>query len=619
MHIVDLHGRKLPVIGLDFESFYEDAKGARFTLKKMTTTLYVRDPIFRAHGASIRLPGDKKAWWVSHCELRDVLREFDWSNTALLCQNTAFDGLILSHHYGHVPAYYLDTLSMSRGEWGVHVPHNLSQIGERLGNGTKLKGVLEKTAGIYHLPWEAEKDLIPYANQDVDLMWDNFDTLYYEHNYPEEELHIIDTTIRGFCDPRVLVDRALCEEEALEEVAKKSRLVEAAGVDPSVLASNPKFAKLLRSRGVEPPMKISPATNKPTYAFAKGDLNFQKLQQDERVSDIILARKAIKSTIGETRARRMIEHSYPTLPIMLHYCGAHTHRWSAGDNINIQNLPAARKGQSTRLRRSLTAPPGYVIVVVDSSQIEARVNAWAAGEEGLLKIFREGGDPYVAMASDIFRYEVIKGVHKAERHVGKTAELGAGFGMGAAKFAYTVRSGQMGPPIDISDELAADSIKAYRKKRKAIVAQWNALDAALVRMYYGERFELGPWEFQGNNVMMPNGLFIRYPGLTGFEGPYGLGDFVYDSRKGWTSLYGGKFDENLVQSTARTVVAQQALKIAERYHIIFLVHDEVLYLAREEEADEALAYGIQCLRTPPSFCPDLPVDAEGGYAVNYSK
>ena len=78
--------------------------------------------------------------------------------------------------------------------------------------------------------------------------------------------------------------------------------------------------------------------------------------------------------------------------------------------------------------------------------------------------------------------------------------------------------------------------------------------------------------------------------------------------------------ENLIQSTARSIVAFQALEIAKRYpDIVLLVHDEVVYLAPEDEADEAYQFGLDCLREPPAFCSDLPVDAEGGYAHNYSK
>lgn len=618
MKVFNSLGAKLSVVGLDFESYYEAGRGAKYTLSKLSTTLYVRSPMFRAHGASIRLPGDKKAWWVSHCELRDVLREIDWKNTALLCHNAAFDGFILSHHYNHVPGYYLDTLSMSRGEFGVHVPHNLSALGERLGLGGKLEGELAKTANIYKLPWEMEKPFALYGVRDVDLMWEAFEKLYYDHSFPEEELHIIDITIRAFCDPKLRINQALCEEEAAYEAGNKSHLVELCGVDPSVLMSNLQLAALLRARGVEPPVKISATTGKETFAFAKADLDFAALEKDPRVADIVRARKAIKSTIGETRARRLVEHSYPTLPVLLNYCGAHTHRWSAGDGINLQNLPAARGGNPARLRRAIEAPPGYVIVVADSSQIEARTTAFAADEASLITEFREKRDLYSTMASEVYGYPVNKHDHPAERQLGKKLILGAGFGMGWAKFAVTVRSDPVSP-LDISDELAQASIAAYRRKFKRIVKLWSDLDDALVRMVNGHTFEMGMWKFYGNSVQMPNGLLIRYPGLTGDEGEYGLTNFRYHSRNGWVSLYGGKFTENLIQSTARTIVAFQAIEIAKRYPVVSLVHDEVIFLAPENEADDAHQFAIRCMSTAPAFAAGLPVAAEGGWARNYSK
>ena len=635
MTITDLFGRKLPVVGLDFESYYHIKD---FTLSKMTMTEYIRSPKFKAHGASIRLPDDEKAWYVDGCELRDVLREVDWKNTALLCHNTAFDGLILSHHFRHVPGYYLDTMSMSRGEYGIRVPHSLDQLSQRLGNGEKIKDALESTAGIYNLPWRLLKKLIPYANMDVDLMWKNFHDLYYDMNFPEKELHIIDLTLRAFCDPRLQVNKDLCLEEALEEASNKTKLCEVAGVSASAVMSNDKFADLLRERGVEPPMKIrkltpteekkqtqeeriaNPEQIKEVYAFAKGDLEFQALAAKPAVADIVRARMAVKSTISQSRAYRLMKMADPALPVLLHYCGAHTHRWSGGEKINLQNLPSGRKpGQTNRLRRAIEAPDGYVIVVVDSSQIEARVLAWAAQDTELLEYFAKDSDVYSIMAEDIYGYPVNKYTQPDERFVGKTAVLGLGYGMGWKKFAYTIRAGVMGPPMDISDELAIKTVNVYRRKRRPIVNLWGDLDANLSKMLHGKSFEYGPWEFTSNKVWMPNDLAIHYHQLTADETDDGFRNFRYTSRTGPTSIYGGKFAENLVQSTARTVVAHQALEIAKRYHIANLVHDEVIFLAPEDEADEAYKFGVQCLSTPPKWCEDLPVAAEGGYDKVYSK
>ena len=79
------------------------------------------------------------------------------------------------------------------------------------------------------------------------------------------------------------------------------------------------------------------------------------------------------------------------------------------------------------------APEGYSLIDCDSSQIEARVLAWLAGQDDLTTAFANGDDVYKHMASSI--YNVPRdGVNKDQRFVGKTTILGAGYGMGAPKF-----------------------------------------------------------------------------------------------------------------------------------------------------------------------------------------
>lgn len=620
--ITDMHGNVLPVVTLDFETYYEAHRGAEYTLSKLTTTTYVRDSRFKAHGCAIWLPDEDEPRWITHCDLPYVFGEINWKKVAVLCHNTAFDGFILSQRYGHVPAYYLDTLSMSRGERGAHVSHSLDSLAQALKLGSKLKGELEKTAGVRDLPYTVERDLVPYALQDVRLTRKAFET-FMEANYPEQELHVIDITVRCFCDPKLLVDHDLCRLERDSEAANKSLLVQQAGVPVGQLMSNPQFADLLRERGVDPPRKESVRTGEMTYAFAKNDLAFQALAANPAVSDLVRARLAVKSTIGETRAQRLIEHSKPRLPVLLHYCGAHTHRWSAGDKINLQNLPSGRKpGQSDRLRRSILAPRKYVLVVVDSSQIEARVLAWAAKQEALLSQFANDEDPYSVFASKLYGRPVSK--HdpdtKTERAMGKCAILGLGYGMGKAKFALTVRAGMTGPPIDISDTMAAETVMLYRTMYKEVPQLWYRLEEIMGRMYFDLETHFGPWFFQSDKVWMPNGLAIHYPHFRGDYDGERIGNFRFTTRKnGDVNMYGGRMAENLIQSTARTIVAQQAIEIAKRYRIVNLVHDEVIFLARKNEAEEALAYGLHCLRTPPEWCSDLPLDAEGGFDTCYSK
>jgi DNA polymerase I-like protein with 3'-5' exonuclease and polymerase domains len=165
------------------------------------------------------------------------------------------------------------------------------------------------------------------------------------------------------------------------------------------------MAELLTSLGVDPPTKISPATQQETYAFAKTDEEFKALldHDDPLVQALVAARMGHKSTLEETRTERFINISrlhFPhygenLFPIALKVAGAHTHRLSGDWRLNQQNLARpSRKRPRAMLRESIVTPEGYTIVAGDESQIEARVNAVFCGQWDLVDVFAKGGDPY---------------------------------------------------------------------------------------------------------------------------------------------------------------------------------------------------------------------------------
>ena len=181
--------------------------------------------------------------------------------------------------------------------------------------------------------------------------------------------------------------------------------------------SNQIFVKILETVGVEPPMKTSLRTGKETYAFAKTDKEFTALldHPNPKVQTLVAARLGTKSTIEETRTENLMKVAdRGALPIMLNYYGAHTGRFSGGDKLNLQNLP--RNGA---IRKAITAPEGHVLVACDSSQIEARMVAYIAGQDDLVQAFREGRDVYSEFASEVYGKKVTKD-DKVQRFVGKT-------------------------------------------------------------------------------------------------------------------------------------------------------------------------------------------------------
>ena len=113
------------IVTIDFETYFDDV----YTLKKLSTSEYVRDPRFKAQMMGIKI-GLKATRIVPHARIAAELKKIDWSKHSLLCHNTAFDGFILSQHYGVVPMFYIDTLSMARGLHSNDIGAGLDEVAQ---------------------------------------------------------------------------------------------------------------------------------------------------------------------------------------------------------------------------------------------------------------------------------------------------------------------------------------------------------------------------------------------------------------------------------------------------------------------------------------------------------
>ena len=112
------------LLTIDFESRWSSKD---YTLRKMTTEEYIRDPRFKAFGVCIHEFGtDKKMQWYGHDELPNIFSTYDWSETAVLAHNSQFDAAILSFIYGVRPCFIFDSLSMARALRGVEAGNSLA-------------------------------------------------------------------------------------------------------------------------------------------------------------------------------------------------------------------------------------------------------------------------------------------------------------------------------------------------------------------------------------------------------------------------------------------------------------------------------------------------------------
>jgi DNA polymerase len=384
------------------------------------------------------------------------------------------------------------------------------------------------------------------------------------------------------------------------------------------LMSNQKFAIMLQAAGALPPMKISLTTGRETYAFSKTDEEFKALLEHKNpaVQALVAARLGTKSTIEETRTERFIGIAKRGLmPVPLRYYAAHTGRWGGDDKLNLQNIP-----RNSPLKHAIFAPTGYVMIDSDSSQIEARTLAWLAEQDDLVDAFDRGEDVYKIMASAIYGKSVSE-ITKDERFVGKTTILGCGYGMGAAKFQAQLKNFN----VAITLEEAKRIIDTYRTTYPKITALWKKAGLALEAILRNSAMGLGRdgiLKIEGNNgILLPNGLYLRYPNLRMLQSEEGKAEMVYDTKRGKATIpnriYGGKVIENVCQALARIVIGEQMLMIAKKYKVVMTVHDAIACIAPKAEAKTAQEYVEMCMRMRPKWAKDLPLNCESGYGQSY--
>ena len=604
----------MDLITVDFETYYDK----EFSLSKLTTEEYIRDPRFEVIGVGVKVNNNETEWASgSKQEIKGFLQTFDWDEAVFLAHNTMFDGAIASWIFDVNPRLYTDTLCIARAVDGVEVSGSLRALAERYSLGVKGTEVTNALG-------KRREDFIPeelsrygdYCINDVDLTYSLFKTI--ASDFPRDEVKLIDLTLRMFIEPTLDLDLGLLEQHLIETHDHKTKLLEVSGVDKKDLMSNPKFAKLLEGLGVEPPRKISLTTGKETFAFAKSDEDFKALADHENpeVQSLMAARLGNKSTLEETRTQRFIDISKRgLLPVPVKYYAAHTGRWGGDDKINLQNLPS-RGPAGKKLKRSIIAPEGYSLVEADSAQIEARVLAWLAKQEDLVEAFATGEDVYVKMASRIYGVAE-EDITSEQRFVGKTTILGAGYGMGAVRFREQLKN--FG--TDIAEGEARRVINIYREANGDIYNLWKAAQNTLVYLVSGDALPFGR-----NNLLtvnldktaleLPSGLLLRYEDLKGVEGEMGI-EYTYQTRRGRTRIYGGKVVENVCQALARCIIGYQMIEVARRYKVVLTVHDSIVCCVPDGEVAEAQSYVESCMRKVPDWAVGLPIDCESGVGKSY--
>jgi DNA polymerase I-like protein with 3'-5' exonuclease and polymerase domains len=626
----------------DFETFWSQTH----SLTKMSPIEYVMHPETEIISLAIKYGDEQTQVIFGEDLIRDHLEAQDWSDVMLVAHNmSAFDAMIFAWRFKVQPKVWGCTLAMARPIHSKTTGNSLAKLVEHYELGVKDNAALLNTKGRHLKDFTAEEieAMRQYNCDDTDQCHGLFNILIKHYN--AAELWQIDATIRMLVEPKFMLNKRVLDGALSDSRIQKQQALEAMGrilygptlVDVeegvrSMLASAPQFAKLLTTLGVDVPMKASPSDpTKQIPALSKTDQEFLDLQEHEDpiVSLAASTRLDVKSTLLQTRLESFINTGNSLrgrLPIPLHYCGADTTgRWS-GFMYNPQNLPRINPDKpklSDALRKSMVAPPGYKVVVADLSGIELRVNHFLWKVPSSMALYQASPDKadlykdFAAKLYEITEAEVIK----TQRQVGKVAHLGLGFGSGAATFQKVAKL--MGG-VDLTLKESEQITYRWRDEYEEIVSGWKACEAALPYVLAGDKvYEVDPWGLvttEKGALVLPSGRRIRYPALS-VEKVGKHKEWEYGQGRHRTKIYSGKIDENIVQALARDVIAQNAYDVFKELKIrpSLMVHDELVYVVPEEDAQHVLDTVQRIMRTPPVWWPELITWSEGDIAQSYGE
>lgn len=214
--------------------------------------------------------------------------------------------------------------------------------------------------------------------------------------------------------------------------------------------------------------------------------------------------------------------------------------------------------------------------------------------------------------------------------------LGLGYGVGAAKLQYSLRNGLI--KVDLPLERCQEIVSIYRNGYPHISQLWKDCGSALDAMAsgcgatLGKGVELKCIADPEPQVLLPNGMKLRYPDLSWGTNSFGEQGYTYQTKRFRKKIYGGAMTENIIQALARIVVSYQMCAIKKKLdeqsakmkdgktrQICNMVHDEVVVVVPEDEADWCFHMMEECMKTRPAWGKDLPVSCEAGVGSSYAE
>jgi hypothetical protein len=218
-------------------------------------------------------------------------------------------------------------------------------------------------------------------------------------------------------------------------------------------------------------------------------------------------------------------------------------------------------------------------------------------------------------------------VTKPQRQVEKVKNLGLGFGAGDVTYMRVAKT--MGG-LDLDIAQAQEHVTDWREDHPEIAGKrggWAKCNQALEWIHRGEERQVDPWGLVytcAEGFVLPSNRLIRYPNLRELDdGKWPDGrdktSWFYGDRQYKARIHGPKADENIVQALGRDSLFDVSLEYFQDtgWRPKLRVHDELVYVVPERDAQELLAHLQSLLRKPPQWWPALITWSEGNIATRY--
>lgn len=434
----------------------------------------------------------------------------------------------------------------------------------------------------------AEREsMMRYALEDARHCWNLWCDL--GNFWPAKE-KLLSRLTRKRCLEGVAVDTVgiLKDQCVLETVMREAKEGIPWSGDGVILSHN-RVKAYCEQRGIPAPASLA----EDSEAYAKWQKSYSA--HYPIVENIRQYRKA---NMLHKKLRAMRNRTMPNgrLNFGLKYFGTHTGRWSGAEGVNLQNLPR-EPVYDVDLRAKFISPDDKKLVICDLAQIEPRVTAWVCGDTASLEAMQAGYGVYEAFAlgTGVWSGEkgTLKATNKALYALCKAQVLAWGYGCGPKKF---VDMAKQYADLVITEEQAKGIVADFRYRNPKITSFWNRLERKMEECANRDGMFV---------IELPSGRRLKYTAVAKFNNTL-LARLGYTRQR--ESFWGGKLMENVIQATARDILAEGILRLeAAGIPVIFSAHDEVVC---EVEEDFNGAEVKRLMTIAPDWMRDLPLEAE---------